>query len=137
MYHHVRGSILEGAGRENEARTSYEVALELDPRLAESLSNLGLLLGRLGAAQEGVQLLGRLIALHPLADGAYRNRAILRNALGDARGAAQDLEQAMRLHPDAALAQVLARIYAQQGRPDLERRWGDEARRLDPRASGR
>jgi len=136
MYHHVRAGILEGAGRENEARTAYEVALELDPRLAESLSNLGLLLGRLGAEQEGVALLGRLIALHPEADGAYRNRAVLKNALGDTRGAVQDLEQAMRLHPDAALAQVLARVYAQHGRADLERRWSDEARRLDPRDLG-
>ena len=37
-YHRWRG-----AGRQLEARTAYEVALELDPRLAESMSNLGLL----------------------------------------------------------------------------------------------
>ena len=132
MYHHVRGLVLEGANRAPEAVASYRAALGLDPELAESASNLGLLLGRLGAVEEAFALLSAIVERHPLADGALRNRALVRRAAGDDRGFLEDLERAMELHPDAAVARALSQAYAERDRLDLARKWSDEALRLDP-----
>ncbi len=133
MYHHVRGSLLERSGRLPEARASYEKALELDPELAEPAVNLGALLARLGEPRAGLEVLDHLLARHPQADTALRNRAIVRLELGDEEGALADLERAQALLPDAELARALAKSYRSLGDTDRARRWEDEARRLDPR----
>jgi tetratricopeptide (TPR) repeat protein len=115
------------------ARAAYAHALELDPELAESTTNLAPLLARLGEARAGRALLDALLARHPLADGAYRNRAVVRLALGDEPGFRADLETAMKLLPDAGLAQALAKHAEQRGDAAGVKRWMEEARRLDPR----
>src|SRR6185369_10883355 len=69
-YHHLRGSLLEEAGRNEEARTAYAHALELDPEQTETAVNLGLLLGTLGRAREGVAVLDAALARHPKAANA-------------------------------------------------------------------
>lgn len=133
MLHHVRGSLQERAGDLAAARRSYEAALALDPSLAEAATNLGPLLGRLGALEEGRRLLDALITRHPLADGAIRNRAVLRFGAGDLDGARTDLETAWRLLPDAAVAQALARLAEGRGDAAAAARWTEEARRIEPR----
>jgi predicted CXXCH cytochrome family protein len=133
MLHHVRGSLLERAGELPAARAEYERALALDPDLAEAAVNLGPVLARLGEPRAALAQLDRLVERHPLADGALRNRAALRLALGDEPGARGDLEAAMKLLPDAALAQALARLAEQRGDAASARRWSEEARALDPR----
>jgi hypothetical protein len=134
MYQHVRGSLLERAGRLPDARAAYQRALALDPKLCEPAVNLGPLLARLGEPRAGLALLDRLIAAHPLADTALRNRAVVRLELGDEAGCQADLERAQRLLPDAVLARALARLAARRGEAGEERRWLEEARRLDPRS---
>ena len=133
MLHHVRGSLLEQAGDLPAARQAYERALALDPELAASATNLAPLLARAGEAAAGKDLLDDLIRRHPLADSAYRNRAVVRLALGDEAGCRADLETAMKLLPDAGLAQALARFAEQRGDAASVLRWSEEARRLDPR----
>lgn len=133
MLHHVRGSLLEGAGEYPAARAAYERALELDPELAESAINLAPVLAQLGEAARGKELLDTLILRHPFADTAYRNRATVRLALDDDKGFRADLEAALKLLPDAALAQAFARYLAQRGDTAGEQRWLQEARWLDPR----
>ena len=133
MLYHVRGSLLEESGDANAARRAYEHALELDPELCESTTNLGPLLAHAGEAAAGKKLLDDLIARHPLADGAWRNRAVVRLALGDEAGCRADLENALKLLPDADLAGALAKLAEQRGDAAGARRWRDEARRLDPR----
>jgi hypothetical protein len=132
MYHHLRGSLLEQSSRDDEARRAYERALAIDPAQAESTVNLALILGRLGQPEQGVQLLDRLIAGHPLAEGALRNRATLKLALHDSAGFAADLEAAQRILPVAAVARALSQYHRQIGHNDLARHWHDEALRLDP-----
>ena len=132
MYHHVRGSLLERAGRGEEAARAYRAALALDPELAEAASNLGLLLGRLGRPAEGLALLDPLLERHPLADGALANRALLHRALGRPAEFQRDAEAAFRLRPRPELALALARWHAEAGRSAEARRWTEEARRLDP-----
>ncbi|HEX6885506.1 MAG TPA: hypothetical protein VF530_19190 [Planctomycetota bacterium] len=133
MLHHVRASLLERAGELPAARAAYERALALDPQLAEARINLAPLLARLGAPAEGLALLDALLARHPLADSAYRNRAAIHALRDDEPAFRADLEAALRLAPDAALAQVLARHAERRGDAAAARRWSDEARRLDPR----
>jgi tetratricopeptide (TPR) repeat protein len=133
MLHHVRGSLLERAGDYAGARAEYERALALDPELAEAAINLAPVLAHENQAQRGKELLDALIARHPFADSAYRNRATVRLALNDDAGFRADIEAAMKLLPDAALAQIYARYLAQRGDAAGERRWNEEARWLDPR----
>ena len=132
MYHHVRGSLLDRAGRP-EAVAAYERALALDPALGESANNLGLLLARVGRAREGYEVLSALIERHPLADGALRNRALVARSLGDDEGFVRDLERALRIVPDAVVARALARYHAALGDEAATARWDAEALRLDPR----
>lgn len=133
MLHHVRGSLLEQAGEVDAARQAYQRALALDPALAASATNLAPLLARAGEAAAGRRLLDELIQRHPLADTAYRNRAVVRLALGDEAGFRADLENAMRLLPDAGLAQALGRVAERRGDTAGAARWREEALRLDPR----
>ncbi|MFT5050632.1 MAG: putative CXXCH cytochrome family protein [Chlamydiales bacterium] len=132
MYHHVRGSLLEGAGRIAEARAAYEHALVLDPATAPSAINLGLLLGNNGDPRAGLRVLDELLARFPKADGALRNRALLHHKLGDLEGFARDLTAAHRLHPHPALAATLGSLAEQGGDPAGARAWRQTAHDLDP-----
>ena len=135
-YYHLRGVLLEQAGRDEEARAAYARALELDPASAETSVNFALLLGRLGKPREGVALLDAVIAAHPKASPALRNRAVLRLQLGDAAGFAADLEAAFAIAPDAAVAGALAEHLRRSGRGEESQRWARAALRLDPSRAG-
>jgi predicted CXXCH cytochrome family protein len=134
MYHHVRGSLLESDGRGREALAAYERALALDPELAPSAINLGLLLGQQGRIEEGLLLLDQVLLRHPFADGALRNRALLRHRLGDERGFAEDLGRAFDANPRAELAATLAAFFRGRGEADLAAHWRGLAARLEPAA---
>ncbi len=133
-YQHLRGTILESAGRREDAERAYRSALALDPAAAESAVNLGPLLGNLGRASEGVGVLDRVVEAHPLADGALRNRALLKLQMGDEAGFVADLEAAFRIQPNAPSARALAQIHGQRGDSARARLWTAEAARLDPPA---
>ncbi len=141
MYHHLRAGRLEAMGRTGDAVTAYERALALEPSgaitpdTAPSATNLGLLLGNLGRQDEGVALLERVIERFPLAEGALRNRGVLRAGAGDLRGARADLERAFEALPSAAVANSLAKLCAAQGDPNGAQTWRATGARLDPPAS--
>jgi len=132
MYHHVRASLLERAGRVDEAREAYEHALALDPDTAPSAINLGLLLGITGDVGAGMRVLDEVLARFPQADGALRNRALLHHGLGDLASFARDLQAAHELHPDPALAANLAALAEQSGNAAQAQAWRRVARQLDP-----
>lgn len=106
-YQHLRALLLEGQGRFAEAAEAYGAALSRDREHIESAVNLALLLGRLGRARAGIELATRVLELHPAADGALRNRALLHLQLGDRSAARADLEAAYALHPLPAVARAL------------------------------
>jgi predicted CXXCH cytochrome family protein len=133
MLHHVRGSLLERAGELPAAVQAYEHALALEPGFPPATINLAPLLARAGKGQAALALLDGVIARHPLADTAYRNRAVVRLGLGDVDGFRADAEAALRLLPDAELALALARVAEPSGDPAAAQRWKLEARALDPR----
>ncbi|MCH2106849.1 MAG: hypothetical protein MK291_09430 [Planctomycetes bacterium] len=131
-YHHLKGVLLEGAGRLDEARKSYMRALLLDPDSGESAVNLSLVLGRMGRPAEGIAQLDAILERHPFAEGALRNRGLLKNALGDVRGLASDLEAAQAILPRAELARALAQINRRLGDEAGARLWEQRAALLGP-----
>jgi len=133
-YHHLRGSLLEEAGKLAEARAAYVRALELDPEQTETAVNLGLVLGELGKPREGIAVLDAALARHPKAANALRNRAVLHLKLGEPERFATDLESAFAIAPDAVLARALANYHGKAGRRDLSQQWQRRARSLDPSA---
>lgn len=134
MYHHLRGSLLERFSRLEEARASYERALQLDSAQVETEVNLGPLLARLDRSDDGLAVLDRAIAKHPRAEGALRNRALIKLKKKDAKGVIADLEAAYRILPQAAVARLLSLQYREIGRLDLADSWQAASRRLDPPA---
>ncbi|MCZ6599136.1 MAG: multiheme c-type cytochrome [Planctomycetota bacterium] len=132
MYHHARGSLLERAGRLEEAGHSYEVALSLDPDLVESSINLGLLFYRLGRPKTGLRVLDDALARHPRAYGALRNRAVVRAAGGDGRGALADLRAAFEMLPQAEVAAAIASLQESLGEAAGAERMRRTAHELDP-----
>lgn len=132
VYHHLRGFLLEGLGRTEDAIESYRRALVLDEDAPESRTNLALLLATPEGAAQGVELLDELLLRHPQAEGALRNRAILRLQLGDEEGFAEDLKAAYRVLPRGLLARALSAYHQGRGELDEAQGWEQEARRLDP-----
>jgi hypothetical protein len=136
MYHHVRASLLEGLGRSEDAETEYGLALELDPALGISATNLGLLLMKRGRPDVGLATLDQLLATYPLAAGALRNRALVRRELGDQAGFRSDLERAFQLAPTSELARLLAAAFGPgEPSPDATKaqRYAALDHELDPR----
>ena len=136
MYHHVRAVLLEAVERREEAATEYRTALSIDPALGASATNLGLLLALLGRPQEGLIVLDGLVRRFPKADGALRNRALVRLDLGDLLGFRTDLEAAFQLAPTAELARLLGQSF-RDAAPERDmvkaKRYNQLAQELDPR----
>ncbi len=132
-YQHTRGSALERAGKSDAALIAYERALVLDPTQGETSVNLGALLGRTGDTKRALAVLTAEIERHPLAEGALRNRAIVRMNTGDAAGGAADLDAAFQIRPQAAVARALAQYWKKVGADQVARQWFDRAHELDPR----
>ena len=132
MYHHLRATLFERASRFEPAIASYGEALRIDPQQAESTVNLAPLLGLVVRDSEGLTRLDAVIRDHPRAEGALRNRALLRLKAGNANGFAADLQAAQAIFPRAANAAALAQYWTNRGMGDLGRAWGDEVGRLEP-----
>lgn len=130
--HHARGLLLERAGRTGEAEDAYRTAFSLDPDHAQSAINLALILKRTERTPEGLNILDKVIARFPNAEGALRNRAILRLARGETVGMAADLEAAFWIRPSAALAGKLAEWHQSTGNSVEARRWRAAAVSVDP-----
>lgn len=131
-YHHLRGVLLAGAGRLDEARRSYLRALLLDPDSSESSVNLALVLGQMGRQAEGIAHLDAVLEDHPRAEGALRNRAILRYSLGDQAGFARDLRAADSILPRAENERALAEAARRAGDAAGARLWEMRAKKLGP-----
>lgn len=133
MYFHLLGSLRERERKLDDALRAYERALQLDPELDETRVNLGGVLTGLRRPKEAIELLTKLVERRPSAEGALRNRALAKLALGDRAGFAADLEASLAIHPQAAIARALAQHYRQSG--DTQRAEAFERRtlELDPR----
>jgi len=109
-----------------EARTEYERAIAIDPKMSEAYLNLGMLLTGLEPAA-AVPQLRKAVELLP---GQSRPRILLgiaQERAGDLPGAADSFEGAVRLDPrDTEAALHLAKLYLNLKRPaDAEREFRD------------
>jgi predicted CXXCH cytochrome family protein len=131
-YHESRARLLENPGRFPEAAAAYERALRLDAGATSAAINLGLLYGLGGDPARGIRLLSQVIAYHPLAFNALRNRAGLRYELGDTDGFVADLEAAFEAWPQAEVAEILADWHRASGADERASAWDARAHALEP-----
>src|ERR1043165_257521 len=99
------GVALEGAGDARSAREAYRSALELDPANAYAHFNLGKLLHASGNPASQADAERELRAALESKPDFIDARVVLASVLeerGDAQGATETLERAVREHPDHA-----------------------------------
>jgi tetratricopeptide (TPR) repeat protein len=127
-----------GDGKSDDARKSFERALELDPRSAPALAYLGSTYGERGQYAEAAALYERAIAAAPNVAVPYylAADALLKQPEVDAPRVEKYLARAVELEPDFASAHLaLAKLYVRG------ERWAEAAvafervTRLDPESS--
>jgi tetratricopeptide (TPR) repeat protein len=90
------------------SRHCYETAIALNPRLLESMHNLGTVLQLLGRADEAEALYRRMIRQAPHRVAAHLNLAIALNTLGRYREALSLVDAVLARSPQIANAHVIA-----------------------------
>ena len=103
--HNNLASLLERAGREDDAIAHYRAALAADPAHREAANNLGALLAHRGNLTQGITLLEKAIRLNPAYIDAHYNLGL---ALLKARRfdeAARQFSIVLELQPDDPAAQ--------------------------------
>ncbi len=91
---------LHQKGRLDEARVLYEQVLKIDPRNFDALHLLGLMLSNTeSTADEGLELMGKALAVNPGSVFAHANRGFALAALGRHVQAIEDYRVALRIEP--------------------------------------
>ncbi len=114
-----RGIIYVRMGNAEMSMRDCEAALKIMPTMGEAHANLGVALLRLGRLQEAMTALNKGIEYgvnKPYA--AYYDRGLVREDIGDVKGAYVDYMKAVELKPDFELAQEQVKrfsIMAQAG----------------------
>ncbi|HEY7788981.1 MAG TPA: tetratricopeptide repeat protein [Vicinamibacterales bacterium] len=111
--HYNYGVGLEAEGRQADAVSQYQQAIELLPTFALAHNDLGLLYGEQGHLAEATAELTQAVRLDPTYAKAENNLGVVLGQQGNARDAAAHFERAARLDPTYAdphrnLAQLLA-----------------------------
>jgi len=94
-----RGNIQIRQKSFEEAKNSFEMAIEIDPSLAVSHSNLGNALGRLGFSKEALQSFEAAIQLDPEEVYSHNGKGSVLYNLNRNEEALQSLEKALSLDP--------------------------------------
>ncbi len=111
-----RAFLLEGLGRNEEAKTAYRDVIERDPAHAGAHNNLARILHREGEREPARALLEHLVDLAPSDAMAHANLGIVLYELEKFEEARSHLLHALTLEPDSAIAHLgMARIYAIEG----------------------
>lgn len=105
-----RGNLMLADGRAERALADFTRAAELDPELASAHYNRGLALMRLGRHGEAEAAFSRLIGLDPKDAGGWLGRGRAR-AAQDKEGALNDLDRAVTLEPESAVARYVRGRY--------------------------
>jgi tetratricopeptide (TPR) repeat protein len=148
--------VLKRSGRENEHRRAYESylegckldeeegtyeaaeaayrrAIELDPSLANALTNLGNLMFKRDRLTEAEQLYVRALKIDPEQPEAYYNLGFLLFERGQMTQAIESFERALVSDPSFADAHFnLAMAYQEQGKGSLARPHWEAYLKLDP-----
>ncbi|OGQ94632.1 MAG: hypothetical protein A2521_06330 [Deltaproteobacteria bacterium RIFOXYD12_FULL_57_12] len=114
------GDALFLLGRHNEAQIQAETALARDPNNITALKTLHNITLAAGRPREAAAYSDRLIRLAPADSDCYVMKASALSEAGDVYAALQEIQQAVRLHPDDAKALWLqAVLFIAVGK------WGD------------
>jgi tetratricopeptide (TPR) repeat protein len=133
-FQEMSGIVLTRLGRDDEARSRLEKAVELDPGHAAGWAGLATLEARGNQLPKAIELFDKAAALAPSVSVHPYSAAQLAFASGDRDGAERRLRQIVRRFPSHAGARNdLAWILAQKGEDlDLALALAEEAQRLDP-----
>lgn len=93
------GKASQELGNNKEALSSYNKAIQLDPKNSKTFSNRGLVLGSFGDLKAALADFTKAITIDPSYYQAYSNRGVARGALGDNKGAIADFSQAISINP--------------------------------------
>lgn len=99
-----QGLALHQAGRLDEAKQHYDVALAIDPRHFGALHLLGVICIQAGRLEQGVERIRQAIQVNPDVAVAYGNLANALNGLGRHDEALWSCERALALEPNHAEA---------------------------------
>jgi protein O-GlcNAc transferase len=127
-----------GDGKSDDARKSFERALELDPRSAPALAYLGSTYGERGQYAEAAGFYERAVAAAPNVAVPYylAADALLKEPQVDAPRVEKYLARAVELEPDFASAHMsLARLYVRGERWPEAAAAFERVTRLDPDSS--
>ena len=117
----------------DRAEACYRRALELDPTLANALTNLGNLMYRRGRAQEAEQFYVRALQVDPEQPEAFYNLGFLLYERGDVAAAVLNFRRALRTDPGFADAHFnLAMALSDLGQRDEARSHWETYLKLDP-----
>ncbi|HYC17333.1 MAG TPA: tetratricopeptide repeat protein [Pseudolabrys sp.] len=100
--HHVLGIIQAAQGKNEQALTSYNRALAVQPNHADTLSNCGNVLTALRRFEEALASYNRALAARPNHTGALNNRGVALQEMGRHGEALASFAQAIALQADYA-----------------------------------
>ena len=98
--HHVLGIILASQGKNDQALTSYNRALAVQPNHADTLSNRGNVLAGLRRFDEALASYNRALVAKPNHTGALNNRGVTLHTMGRHDEAIASFERAIALQAD-------------------------------------
>ena len=113
------GRIQTRLNRMDQALVSYDKAVELDPGLAAAHFNRGYILLARKNYPEAVTAFSKVVELKsPFTADALVNLAVCRHRMGQEQAAIGDLQQALKVNPNHALAlKYLERLQKAAGKP--------------------
>lgn len=131
--HFNLGAALQNAGRDAEAITSFQKALQTRPNHPAALTNLAVSLQTVGRSAEAINHYRQALRANPDYAPARYNLANLLLAKGDVAEAITHLRESLRLRPDdAGTLNSLGSALAMQGKLDGAAKHFAESLRLDP-----
>jgi hypothetical protein len=104
------GNLLVLAGDLDEARASYESAIEIDASLASAHYNLGLLLQQQGERRRALAEFKKVLKTQPANAWAHFQSAVLHEAAGSDSEAIEHYAAAFRLNPHLSFSEVNPQI---------------------------
>lgn len=92
------GNLRRATGDLWEAKTAYEMALQIDPNFATGYYNLGITLKAMGRFQDAIAAYGQAIELNPMYTEAYQNLGVVLLKLGQVTESLAAFKQAIVLY---------------------------------------
>lgn len=128
------GAAFQSQNRLDEAQTTYEEALRVDPHSFDAHFDLARLLTSRNQTEAAIEHYGAAVAANPTFAMAHINLAALLSAAGDVAGARQHFESGLAASPDSTVGQYNYSVFlGKQGEWDAALQHIRRAAELSPR----